>query len=238
MSKHIEFTAGSGACGGELAEPPGSGKVGTVVVVHDWRGINDDMRSKVERFAGEGFLALAPDLHHGKVAANDDEAKRLMEVVDFGRAVGEIASALERLKEHPRSNGKAGVIGFSLGGALTFATAASVPGITCAVAFYGVVDRARLDLEKVTAPIQAHFVPHDDDWASPDKARQIQKELEAIGKSMELHVYEGARHSFMRQGDKATYHEASAKKAWERALHFLHRHLQLAGAGPVASTRP
>jgi len=145
-------------------------------------------------------------------------------VFDFPRAVGEIGGALEWIKKQSRSDGKVGVVGFSLGGALTFAATSFVPGITCAVPFYGIVETSRLDLDKMTAPIQAHFVPHDD-WVNPDTVRQIQEALEARGKSMDLHIYEGARHSFMGERDKATYHEPSAKKAWERALSFLHQHL-------------
>ena len=224
MSKHIEFKAGATTCGGEIAEPAGGEKVGAVVVVQEWHGINDEMRAKVDRFAREGFLALAPDLYHGKVATNDEEAGKLMGALDFGRAVGEIAAAMQWLKTQPRSNGNVAVVGFCLGGALTIASAANLPGIACAVPFYGVPDLSKIDLGKVTAPILAHFAEHDD-WASPEKARQIEKDLKARGKSIELHVYEGAGHAFMRDSDKTKYHEPSATKAWARTKAFLHEHL-------------
>lgn len=224
MNKHIEFATRTGTCSGELAEPEGTAKAGAVVVVHDWRGIDDEMRAKMSRFAREGFLAVAPDLHHGKVATNDEEAQKLMSAFDFAGAVGEIGAALEWIKKQPRSNGKVGVVGFSLGGALTFVSASFVPGVSCAIPFYGVVETSRLDLDKMTAPIQAHFVPNDD-WVDPNKVRQIQDGLEARGRSMDLYIYEGARHSFMGERNRAMYHEASAKKAWERALSFLHQHL-------------
>jgi carboxymethylenebutenolidase len=224
MSKHVEFEAKGGKVGAAMAEPAGGGKVGGVVILQEWHGINDEMRSKVDHFAKEGFLALAPDLYHGKVAKNDDEAGKLMSALDFGRAVGEIGAAVQWLKEQPRSNGKVAVLGFCLGGALTFATAANVPGLACAVPFYGIPDLSKLDLGKVTAPIQAHFAGHDD-WASPDKARQIERDMKAKGKAMELFVYDGAGHAFMRQTDASKYHEASAKKAWERSLAFLRQHL-------------
>src|SRR5580704_1871240 len=103
MSKHIEFSAKSGKCGGAFAEPSGTSKVGAVVVIQEWHGINDEMRAKVDRFASEGFLALAPDLYHGKCATNDDEAGKLMSALDFGKAVGEIGAAAQWLKEQARS---------------------------------------------------------------------------------------------------------------------------------------
>ncbi len=224
MSKHIEFKAGGATCGGDMAEPTGSGKVGAIVVVQEWHGINDEMRAKVDRFAREGFLALAPDLYHGKVATNDADAGALMSALDFGRAVGEIGAAVQWLSAQPRSNGKVAVLGFCLGGALTFAAAANLPGLACAVPFYGLPDLSKLDLNKVNAPIQAHFAEHDD-WANPAKARLLEAELQAMGKSMELHVYPGAGHAFMRDTDKTKYHEASAKKAWPRTLAFLHEHV-------------
>jgi carboxymethylenebutenolidase len=224
MTKRIQFNSKMGACEGEVAEPSGSGKVGGVVVIQEWHGINAEMRTKVERFATEGYLSIAPDLYHGKVAANDEEAGKLMNALDFARAVGEIGAAAQWLKEQPRSNGKVAVIGFCLGGALAFATAANVPGLAAVVPFYGVPDLSKLDLGKVTAPILAHFAEKDD-WASPDKARQIEKDLKAKGKSMELHVYQGAGHAFMRATDPTKYHEASAKKAWERTLAFLKQHI-------------
>jgi carboxymethylenebutenolidase len=224
MSKHIEFKAGAVSCGGALAEPPGSAKVGAIVVVQEWHGINDEMRAKVDRFASEGFLALAPDLYHGKVATNDAEAGALMGALDFGRAVGEIGAAVEWLKGQPRSNGEVAVLGFCLGGALTIAAAANLPGLACTVPFYGVPDLSKLDLGKVTAPVLAHFAEIDD-WASPAKARLIEADLKAKGKSIELHVYPGAGHAFMRDSDKTKYHEPSAKKAWARTIEFLKQHL-------------
>jgi carboxymethylenebutenolidase len=224
MSKHIEFKAGTVTCRGELAEPAGSGKVGAVVVIQEWHGINAEMKAKVDRFASEGFLSLAPDLYHGKVAKDDTEAGQLMGALDFGKAIGEIGAAVQWLREHPRSNGKVAVLGFCLGGALTIASATAIPGLACTVPFYGLPDLSKLDLSKITAPILAHFAEIDD-WASPAKARQLEQDLKAKGKSIELHVYEGAGHAFMRDSNPEKYHEPSAKKAWPRTIAFLHQHL-------------
>lgn len=224
MSERVSFTSKGGTCEGEMGEPSGTNKVGGLVVIQEWHGLNAEMKKKVDRFASEGFLALAPDLYHGAVATNDDEAGKLMRALDFGRALADIGAAVKRLHDDPRCTGKVGVIGFCLGGALSFASAAAVPGLAAVVPFYGIPDTSKLDLTKVSAPIQAHFASIDD-WASPDKARALASELTKLGKSIELHVYEGAGHAFMRDTDPSKYHEASAKKAWERALAFLHAHL-------------
>jgi carboxymethylenebutenolidase len=224
MSKRVSFTAKSGAAEGEIAEPSGSGKTGGLIVLQEWHGVNEEMKQKVAKFAAEGFVALAPDLYHGKVAKNDEEAGRLMGQLDWGKAIGEIAGAVQFLKEHPRSNGKVGVLGFCMGGALAFASAASIPGLAAAVPFYGIPDTSKFDWSKVSAPVQAHFAGIDE-WASPEKGRALAKQIEGAGKSIELHVYDGAGHAFMRATDPSKYHEASSKKAWERTLAFLHQHL-------------
>ena len=103
MTTQVGFsTPAGGHIDGALAEPPGTGKLGAVVVVHEWHGLNEVMKLHCEQFAGAGFVALAPDLFHGKLAANDDEAAKLWErylpasrVLRFGETLRHL-SALER----------------------------------------------------------------------------------------------------------------------------------------------
>jgi carboxymethylenebutenolidase len=166
---------------------------------------------------------VAPDLYHGQIATTDEAAGKMMNALDFGKAVADIGQAAEYLKTNARCNGKVAVVGFCLGGALTFAAACNVPGLAAAVPFYGVPDIDKLDLTRVTAPIQAHFAQHDD-WASPSKAEAIKKKLDALGKPMELHLYD-AGHAFMRDTDPAKHSPAASKLAWERATAFLKKHL-------------
>jgi carboxymethylenebutenolidase len=193
-------------------------------VIQEWHGINAEMKGMVDHFASEGFLAMAPDLYHGKIAKNDNEAATMMGHLDWAKALSEIGGAVQFLKEHPRCNGKVGVVGFCLGGALSFATAASVPGLDAVVPFYGIPDVSKFDWSKVKAPVLAHFAGHDD-WASAEKGRALAKAITSGGGSCELHVYDGAGHAFMRSTDPAKYHEASAKVAWGRTAKFLHDHL-------------
>jgi carboxymethylenebutenolidase len=224
VTTRIHYKATGGAqLEGELAEPSGSSKAPALVVVQEWHGVNDYMRSLVDRFAKEGFLAFAPDLFHGKVAKTTEEASRLMNELDKPRAVAEIGNAAAYLTGHARSNGKVGVTGFCLGGALTFAAVCNVPGLSAAVPFYG-LSPIPLDWTKATCPIQAHFAKKDD-WAKPSGAEEIKKTIEKIGKTtMELHVYD-AGHAFMRDTDPGVYDKPSAIEAWARALAFLKKHL-------------
>ena len=221
MTTRVELTPTQGALSGELAEPSGTGKVGGIVLIQEWHGVNEHIRAQVDRFAAAGFLTVAPDLYHGKIATNDTDAAAMMNALDFGKAVGEIGAAVRSLKENPRSNGKVAVLGFCMGGALSLASACNLPGLAAVVAFYGTPDVDQLDLKKVTAPILAHFAKHDE-WAKPEKAELIKQRMDALGKPMELYVYD-AGHAFMRDTDPTKYAPAAAESAWARTIAFLEK---------------
>jgi len=224
MTTKVSFTSKSGSpVDGILAEPSGGAKSPAVILIQEWWGINDHIRSLAARLAKEGFLVVAPDLYHGRVAGNAEEAGKLMTELDTLVAVGEIAGAADYLKAHPRGNGKVGVIGFCLGGALSFASACHVGGLSAVVPFYGVPPAEKVDYAKVTAPILAHFAKRDE-WASVSKAEAIKKQLEALGKSMQLEVYD-SDHAFVNDTRPEVYDEKNAKLAWERSVAFLKKHL-------------
>ena len=224
MSTQVKFASKAGGnVEGALAEPAGTGKVGGLVVIQEWHGLNPQMKAKCDRFAGAGYLSLAPDLYHGKVATNDEEAGKLMGALDWGKAVAEIGDAVAHLRAHARYNGKVGVLGFCMGGALTLAASRYVEGLACAVAFYGVPSTPLDEFAKVKVPIQAHFAKKDD-WAKPEKAEQIQERVRSGGGHMDLFVYD-AGHAFMRDGDPSHYDADAAKLAWDRTLEFLKKHL-------------
>ncbi len=221
----VSFSSRTGGeIDGELAEPSGSGPVPCVVLVQEWWGVNDHVRSLAERMAQEGFLTLAPDLYHGTVTRDAEQAAKLMGALDTLRAVDEIAGAAAFLKAHPRANGKVGVMGFCMGGALSFAAACHVPGLSAVVPFYGIPAAEKVDYARVTAPIMAHFAARDE-WATVSKAEAIEKQLDARGQSMELHVYD-AQHAFMNDTRPEVYDADAAKLAWERTIAFFEKHLK------------
>jgi carboxymethylenebutenolidase len=224
MTTHVTFKSKSGKdASGALAEPSGSGKAPSIVLIQEFWGLNDHVKSMVERFAKEGFLVVAPDLYHGKVTKDAGEAGKLMGELDTLQAVDEIAGAVAFLKEHPRGNGKVGVTGFCLGGALSLAAACHVPGLSAVVSFYGVPPAEKVDYTKVTAPIQAH-VAKKDQWVTPAKAEEIKKQLDAQNKPMEVHVYD-ADHAFVNDTRPEVYSPDNAKLALERAYAFFKKHL-------------
>lgn len=216
MSKRVTFSGVEG----ELAEPAGEGKAaGSIVLIQEWWGVNDHVRSLVDRFAKDGFVVVAPDLYHGKTTKDAGEAGKMMNELDTLQAVKEIGAAVAYLKEHPRSNGKVGVTGFCLGGALTLASACHVPGLSAAVSFYGIPPADKVDYSKATMPVMMH-VAKKDGWVTPEKAEEVKKQL----KDVELHLYD-ADHAFVNDTRPEVYDEKNAKVAWERSVAFFKKHL-------------
>jgi carboxymethylenebutenolidase len=223
MADKVTFPAKSGSpASGELVLPKHDERAPAVVLIQEWWGLNDHIRSLLDRLAAAGFLALAPDLYHGKATRDPGEAGQLMNALDKTAALDEIAGAARFLAAHERGNGKVGVVGFCLGGALSFAAAAAIPELGAAVPFYGIPDPAP-DYTKVKAPILAHFASRDG-WAKPEAAEAIQRELAARGQPMELHIHD-ADHAFMNDTRPEVYNPEAAKLAWERTLAFLKHHL-------------
>lgn len=226
MPQRITFNSKSGTpIEGEIALPGGDAKAPGVVVVQEWWGLNDHIRSILERLASAGFIALAPDLYHGAVTKEAGEAERLMKALNWDKALDEIGGAAAYLHGHQRCIGRVGVTGFCLGGALTFATATHFPDlISAAVPFYGIpVEAARADFSKVRSPILAHFATRDS-WAKAELAEGIKQEVERAGQKMDLHVYE-ADHAFFNDTRPDVYNAEAARLAWDRTVDFLHKQL-------------
>jgi carboxymethylenebutenolidase len=219
MGSMIDFTRPDGStCKGYLAEA-GKGKPG-IVVLQEWWGLNDQIKRVTDRFAAAGYNALAPDLYHGRVTQKPDEANHLMEGLDFvGASDQDIAGAVKHLAG---TSGKVGVMGYCMGGALTIAACARVPGIACGVPYYGVPPRELADPAKIKVPIQGHFA-NKDDWCTPQVVDEFERAMTRSGNKPEVFRYDAA-HAFA--NDKgAAYDEAAAKKAWERTMAFLRNHL-------------
>jgi carboxymethylenebutenolidase len=208
---------------GALCEPPGSGKSGALVVVHEWHGLNEVMKLHCEQFAQAGFLALVPDLYRGKVAKNDEEAGKLIATFDFQKAVRDIGDAVAFLRSHPRCNGRVAVAGFCLGGALTLAAARYVPALDAVVPFYGLPRISPDEFANLKTPICGHYA-RVDEWANPSVAEEIQRKVRAGGGQMDLYVYDAA-HAFMRSTDSSRYDPKSAGLAWQRSVDFLRKHI-------------
>ncbi len=219
MGSMIDFKRPDGsACKGYLAEA-GAGKPG-IIVIQEWWGLNDQIKGIADRLAAAGYNALAPDLYKGRVTQKPDEANHLMTGLDFvGASDQDIAGAVKHLAASSR---KVGVMGFCLGGALTIAAAARVPGVACGVPFYGIPPGQLADPAKIAIPIEGHFA-NTDDWCTPQLVDDFEKAMSAAGNKPSIFRYDAA-HAFANE-TSAAYDAAAAQQAWQRTMAFLGKHL-------------
>lgn len=224
MYQPIKFAKTGGGDGvGELVAPESAGKAPGVVLIQEWWGLNGQIRHVAARLAREGFVVVLPDLYHGRWTTDATVAQELMMALDWKEAVAELGGAVTFLQNDARCNGNVGVMGFCLGGALTFAAAATSSDVKAAVAYYGLASQESFDHSKIKAPMMAHFASKDG-WAKPDKAQELAAAMTARGQSIELHIYE-AEHAFANDVRKEVYAPDAAALAWTRTTEFFHRHL-------------
>lgn len=223
MAERIVFPDGRGGHLEGVFAAPAAAKAPGVVLLQEWWGVNAHITALIDRLAAAGFVALAPDLYHGFVAKNAEEAGAAMQRLQFAEAVREVDAAAAFLGAHPRGNGKVGATGFCMGGALAFYSAAHLTRFGAVVPFYGVPDPTKVDYAKVTAPIQAHFAKRDA-WAAPSKAEAVKAELAKHGRAMELWLYD-ADHAFVNDTRPEVYSPDNAKLAWDRMVAFFQAHL-------------
>jgi carboxymethylenebutenolidase len=210
-----------------VAWPAGNGPAPAVIVVHEWWGLNDQIKEVARRLARQGYVAIVPDLYHGKRASDDDteRAHVLSRGLDRDVALEELRAAARWLRAQPRtSKARIGVIGFCMGGSLAQQLALHSDEIAAAVVFYGSPDTDPAKLAGLGAPLQGHFGAKDD-GIPVSRVDALRNGLKAAGKTAEIYIYPGAGHAFMNEA-RPSYHPDAAKQAWARTLAFLQKYLK------------
>ena len=222
MGESIEFASNGSTAGGYLAVPSSTPAPG-VLVLQEWWGLNPQIKGVADRLAGEGFVALAPDLYHGELAGHDemDKANQLMSTLPPDRAARDMGGAITYLLDHEAVSGEGvGVIGFCMGGMLTLMISAlEGDRVKAAAPFYGAPlgDNAP-DWSGLTASVEGHFAENDD-FFGPEPVRALEAQLKGMGKDVTFHIYPGTGHAFANEEDAlGTYNAEAADQAWSRAL--------------------
>ena len=223
MGEMVEFRSNGGTARGYLASPEAGAGPG-VVVIQEWWGLVPHIQDVCDRFAAEGFTALAPDLYRGGSTTEPDEAGKLMMTLNLDEAAKDMGGAVDYLKASDKVRGEGvGVIGFCMGGGLALMLAVQRPDdVKAAVPFYGLIPWASAtpDWSKLGAAVQGHYAEKDE-YFTPENAEQLRTTLVDLGKEVELHIYPGADHAFFNDARPAVYDEESARTAWVRTLEFL-----------------
>ena len=149
----VEFQANGGTAPGYLAVPE-SGSGPGVVVLQEWWGLEDHIKDVTDRFAAEGFVAMAPDLYRGETTDQPDEAQQKMMAMNVDQAEKDLRGAVDYVSEHEAYDGSGiGTVGFCLGGALAVWAGTLNPKVDAVVSFYYVMPHAKPDFSKLDAPV-------------------------------------------------------------------------------------
>ncbi len=229
MAKMVTFNRPDGkSVNGYLAEPAAGGNAAAMVVIQEWWGLDAEIKGVADKLAKAGYRALVPDLYRGKVALEANEAKHLMDGLNFGDAAGQdIRGAVQYLKKDSK---KVGVTGFCMGGALTVLSAVNVPEADAGVIWYGYPPLEYVDASKIKMPLLGH-------WATQDQAfplsgvDALEKKLREAKVNFEFHRY-NAKHAFANEAadtkklDMLKYDRQAAELAWQRTTEFLAKNLR------------
>lgn len=221
----VEFASNGSQTRGYLARPA-NGKGPGVLVIQEWWGLVDHVKDIADRFAAEGFVALAPDLYHGQATSEPDEAGKLMMALNIDQAAKDLRGAARYLLQHDAvTSRKVGVVGFCMGGQLALYAATVAPDEVGAVAdFYGIHPNVQPDLDKLRAPVLGAFAEQDG-FAPPAAARELESQIRARSVPTDFKIYEGTQHAFFNDTRADVYDDAAAKDAWGRTVNWFRRHL-------------
>ena len=225
--QNVTFASNGGQAHGYLATPE-SGSGPGLVVIQEWWGLTEHIRDVTDRFAVEGFVALAPDLFGGTTTHDGDEAAQLMEDLPVTQAARDLGGAVDFLLGHEAvTSERVGAVGFCMGGGFVLVLAATQGDrIGGAVAYYGVGGYDEVDLSGITAPVLGHF-GSGDEFAPPEQVADLERQLtEQSSGLVDIRTYEGAGHAFFNDEDHmGTYDARLAAESWETTVAFLREHL-------------
>jgi carboxymethylenebutenolidase len=223
---HYPSPEGYRSIRGYLAKPAKfEGKLPTVLVVHENRGLNPHIEDITRRIALDNFIAFAPDalFSLGGYPGDEDKARDLFKALDQNKARADFIAAADMLKKLPEGNGKVGVVGFCYGGGIANFLATRIPDLAAAVPFYGGQPTAE-EAAKIKAPLLLHFAGADErinaGWPAYEAA------LKAAGVNYEAHIYPGVQHGF-NNDTTPRFDEAAARLAWERTINFFNARLRV-----------
>ncbi|MFU8787452.1 MAG: dienelactone hydrolase family protein [Methylobacter sp.] len=230
VASYVEYPSPQGydKIRGYLVKPAKvSGKLPTVLVIHENRGLNPHIEDITRRLALDNFIAFAPDglFPLGGYPGDEDKARELFKELDQNKTRADFIAAAEVLKQLPEGNGKVGAVGFCYGGGVVNYLATQLPYLAAAVPFYGSQPNAE-DVAKIKAPLLLHYAEEDErinaGWPAYEAA------LKAAAINYEAYLYSGVQHGF-NNDTTPRFDEAAAKLAWQRTVDFFNKHLRGVG---------
>jgi len=225
MGELVEFKA-NGRTGNGYLSVPQSGSGPGVVVIQEWWGLVDHIKDVCDRFAGEGFVALAPDLYHGKSTKSPDEAGKLMMALRIDEAEKDISGAAQYLlHQAATTSDKVGVVGFCMGGALALYAATKNSNVGACAVFYGGHPKVKPDLPQLQSPVLSISGDRDKS-VTPEVVHKLEQQLKSLGKQIDVIIYPNADHAFFNDTRPTVYNPDAAEDSWRRTIDFFRKHLK------------
>jgi carboxymethylenebutenolidase len=226
-STMVQYQANGGSAEGYLAQPE-SGSGPGIIVIQEWWGLVPHIKEVADRFAAEGFVALAPDLYHGQSADEPDDAGKLMMAMDIDRAAKDLRGAAQYLLGEGGAGGSTvGVVGFCMGGQLALYAATVAPDqVGAVVNFYGIHPSVNPDMNQLKAPVMGNFASQDS-YAPPEVAQALEAQIKQKGVETDFKVYQGVDHGFFNDSRPEVHKPNEAQDAWHRTVGWFKKHLHV-----------
>lgn len=218
----LSFSTANGDTTAYVAKPESIDEnTKAVILVQEWWGLADHIKDIARRYAGEGYIAIAPDLYRGKMASNPDEASKLMSELALDDGIDTIKNAIEKAKE-TFGRSKFGITGYCMGGTFSLRAACLVDGIAAAAPFYGDIPEEEV-LKDLRAPV-LFIAGKQDAWINPEKVAELERIAEKYDLPVETVSYD-ADHAFFNDTRPEVYDQEAANDAWERVTAFFESNL-------------
>lgn len=227
MGEQVTFASNGDTAEGYLALPPGGSGPG-LILIQEWWGLVPHIRDVADRFAGEGFVVLAPDLYRGLTTTEPDEAMKLLMGLAMDRAAKDIAGAAAYLTGRDDTTGEGiGAVGFCMGGSLALWSATIAPSIVAAVGYYPAVPWERMSPDWPSYDGKAAMIHASEGDGGPEAegVQQARQAIEAAGGTVTVHGYPGTEHAFYNDTRPEVYDEEASRLSWTRTLDLLRERL-------------
>ncbi len=217
-----KFAANGKEVNAFIAKPEGVSKAPAVIIVHEWWGLNPHTEDIAQRYAREGFIAVAADLYNGVTTKDAKEAGQLMSALKPEDGLESLNIVLDALRADSEVS-SVGVTGFCMGGTFALLLACHAE-VEASVPFYGDVPVDTTIIGKLGCPLL--FIGGEkDQWITVEKMNRLDTALKQYSKPGEVRIYKGADHAFFNDTRPEVYSKADAEDAWKTVIAFFKQHL-------------
>lgn len=216
----VKIVSSTLSTGNYLSRPEDKKAHPGVIMIHEWWGLNDNIKKQADVLAKEGYAVLAVDLYHGKIATTPEQAMNIMKTVDSKKAVSDLLDAVNYLKSQSFvKKNEIGSIGWCFGGGYSLQLALNDKDLKACVIYYGHLSNDKDELKNIKAPILGIF-GSEDKSISVQSVNDFDKALSSLNKTHDIKIYPGVGHAFANPSNPG-YHPEFTKDAWFQSSDIL-----------------